>query len=306
MSDDDKQDRKLDRRSLLIGAAAGVAGTAAVAVGVDELKKFQRSVATPKALPNGATPQIELSFADSRPTFDKETKAPAGAPNIISIILDDVGFSDLGCYGSEIPTPNFDALAAGGLRYTNFRTTAMCSPTRAVFHTGLNHHSAGMGWLADIDSGYPGYRGDMTHEAATIAETLRDAGWSTFLLGKWHINNVESTGATGPYHNWPTSRGYERAYWYQGHSTDYFKPGELFDGVTRSSRPTCQTITCSTTSPIARSPTSTPSMRWRRKSRSSSTSPFPARIRRCRSAAATAIATRESTTAAGTRSALGG
>ena len=107
----------------------------------------------------------------------------------------------------------------------------MCSPTRAVFHTGLNHHSAGMGWLADIDSGYPGYRGDMTHEAATIAETLRDAGWSTFLLGKWHINNVETTGATGPYRNWPTSRGYERAYWFQGHSTDYFKPGELFDGV---------------------------------------------------------------------------
>ena len=232
MSDDEKKDRKLDRRSLLIGAAAGVAGTAAVAVGVDELKKFQRSVATPKALPNGAAPQIELSFADSRPAFDKETKAPRGAPNIISIILDDVGFSDLGCYGSEIPTPNFDALAASGLRYTNFRTTAMCSPTRAVFHTGLNHHSAGMGWLADIDSGYPGYRGDLTHEAATIAETLRDAGWSTFLLGKWHINNVESTGATGPYHNWPTSRGYERAYWYQGHSTDYFKPGELFDGVT--------------------------------------------------------------------------
>jgi arylsulfatase A-like enzyme len=232
MSDEKKENGKLDRRSLLIGAAAGVAGTAAVAVGTTELQKLQRTMATPKALPNGATPQIELSFADSRPAYGKETKAPAGAPNIISIILDDVGFSDLGCYGSEIPTPNFDALAGSGLRYTNFRTTAMCSPTRAVFHTGLNHHSAGVGWLADIDSGYPGYRGDLTHEAATIAETLRDAGWSTFLLGKWHINNVDSTGATGPYHNWPTSRGYERAYWYQGHSTDYFKPGELFDGVT--------------------------------------------------------------------------
>jgi arylsulfatase len=232
MSDDkNKQDGKLDRRSLLIGAAAGVAGTAAVAVGAAELQKLQRTIATPKALPDGAKPQVELSFADSHPAYIRDIKAPPGAPNIITIILDDVGFSDLGCYGSEIPTPNFDALAAGGLRYTNFRTTAMCSPTRAVFHTGLNHHSAGMGWLADIDSGYPGYRGDMTHEAATIAETLRDAGWSTFLLGKWHINNVETTGATGPYRNWPTSRGYERAYWFQGHSTDYFKPGELFDGV---------------------------------------------------------------------------
>ena len=193
MSDDKKGNRKLDRRSLLIGAAAGVAGTAAVAVGAAELQKLQRTMATPKALPDGAKPQVELSFADSHPAYTRDIKAPPGAPNIVTIILDDVGFSDLGCYGSEIPTPNFDALAAGGLRYTNFRTTAMCSPTRAVFHTGLNHHSAGMGWLADIDSGYPGYRGDMTHEAATIAETLRDAGWSTFLLGKWHINNVETT-----------------------------------------------------------------------------------------------------------------
>ncbi|MEJ0045972.1 MAG: sulfatase-like hydrolase/transferase [Rhodospirillales bacterium] len=107
----------------------------------------------------------------------------------------------------------------------------MCSPTRAAFQTGLNHHSAGMGWLADIDSGYPGYRGDLTHDAATIAETLRDAGWNTLHVGKWHLNNNSTTGATGPYDNWPTSRGYERAYWYQGHSTDYFKPSELFDGV---------------------------------------------------------------------------
>jgi arylsulfatase A-like enzyme len=232
MSDESKPDgKKLDRRSLLIGAAAGVAGTAALAAGAGELKKIQRTMATPKSLPNGAAPEIALSFADSHSAYNNDIKAPAGAPNIITVILDDVGFSDLGCYGSEIPTPNFDALGAKGLRYANFRTTAMCSPTRAVFHTGLNHHSAGMGWLADIDSGYPGYRGDMTHDAATIAETLRDAGWSTFLLGKWHLNNVETTGATGPYHNWPTSRGYERAYWFQGHSTDYFKPGELFDGV---------------------------------------------------------------------------
>lgn len=231
MSDEMTQDKKLNRRSLLIGASAGMAGTTIIAAGADELQKIKRSMATPKALPEGARPQVELSFADSRPVYQKDVAAPAGAPNILTIILDDVGFADLGCYGSEIATPNFDALAQGGLRYSNFRTTAMCSPTRAAFHTGLNHHSAGMGWLADIDSGYPGYRGDLTREAATIAETLRDAGWSTFLVGKWHINNVASTGASGPCTNWPTERGYERAYWFQGHSTDYFKPGELFDGV---------------------------------------------------------------------------
>jgi arylsulfatase len=129
------------------------------------------------------------------------------------------------------PTPALDALASSGLRYTNFRTCAMCSPTRAALMTGLNHHSAGMGWLADIDSGYPGYRGDLTLAAATLAEVLRDSGWSTFHVGKWHVNLAASNGPNGPYHNWPTNRGFERAYWYQGHSTDYFKPSELVDGV---------------------------------------------------------------------------
>ena len=222
---------KLDRRSLLTGAVAGAGGVAALAAGGAKLQDMQRKFATPHAMADGAPPQVELSFADSHPSYQAPGHAPTGAPNIITIILDDVGFSDLGCYGSEIPTPNFDALAARGLRYNNFRTTAMCSPTRAAFQTGLNHHSAGMGWLADIDSGYPGYRGDLTHDAATLAETLRDAGWSTLHVGKWHLNNNSTTGATGPYDNWPTSRGYERAYWYQGHSTDYFRPGELFDGV---------------------------------------------------------------------------
>jgi len=223
--------KKLDRRSLLTGAAIGAGGVAALAAGGAKLADMQRKFATPKAVAEGAAPEVELSFADSHPSYQAARRAPSGAPNIITIILDDIGFSDLGCYGSEIATPAFDALAASGLRYANFRTTAMCSPTRAAFQTGLNHHSAGMGWLADIDSGYPGYRGDLTHDAATIAETLRDAGWNTLHVGKWHLNNNSTTGATGPYDNWPTSRGYERAYWYQGHSTDYFKPSELFDGV---------------------------------------------------------------------------
>jgi arylsulfatase len=227
---DKKPGKKLDRRSLLIGAAGGAAAVGAMAAGGAKLQQMQRQTATPKAVDAGPA-QIATSFADSRPSYGNETKAPKNAPNIITIILDDVGFSDLGSYGSEIPTPNFDGLADGGLRYANFRTTAMCSPTRAAFQTGLNHHSAGMGWLADIDSGYPGYRGDLTHDAATVGEMLRDSGYNTFHIGKWHINNVETTGAAGPYDNWPTSRGYERAYWFQGHSTDYFKPGELFDGT---------------------------------------------------------------------------
>jgi arylsulfatase A-like enzyme len=156
---------------------------------------------------------------------------PASQPlNVIFIVLDDVGYADLGCFGSEIPTPAMDALAAGGLRYTNFRTTAMCSPTRAALLTGLNHHSADVGWLADVDSGRPGYRGTLSRNAATLAETLRANGWSTFLVGKWHLSNAEHEGSMSPTASWPGQRGFERCYWFHGHSSDYFKPANLYEG----------------------------------------------------------------------------
>jgi len=231
MSDDSPEKTGLDRRSLLIGAAGAAVATAAAATGVVKVQSIARRVRTPAPVTGGEGPEVALSFQDSRPAYAGPATAPAGAPNVVVIVLDDVGFADLGCYGSEIRTPSIDALARQGLRYANFRTCAMCSPTRAALMTGLNHHSAGMGWLADIDSGYPGYRGDLTLEAATLAEVLRDAGWSTLHVGKWHVNAAASNGANGPYHNWPTSRGFDRAYWFQGHSTDYFRPSELFDGV---------------------------------------------------------------------------
>jgi arylsulfatase len=222
----------LDRRSFLLGAAGGAAVTALGAAGLVTARDKSRKLRTPTAVDSGRPAEIAASFEDSRPSYAGEITAQAGAPNIIVIVLDDVGFADLGAYGSEIRTPNIDRLAAEGLRYAGFRTCAMCSPTRAALMTGLNHHSAGMGWLADVDSGYPGYRGDLTLEAATLSEVLRDRGWSTLHVGKWHVNLTASNGPTGPYHNWPTSRGFERAYWFQGHSTDYFKPSELIDGVT--------------------------------------------------------------------------
>jgi arylsulfatase A-like enzyme len=223
--------KRLKRRAFLSGLAVGAATAGVAATGAHVANNKARSLMTPKALPEGEPAQVGLSFQDSRPANTSKPKAKEGSPNIVVILLDDCGFSDLGCYGSEIKTPAIDGLAARGLQYTNFRTCSMCSPTRASFLTGLNHHSAGMGWLADIDAGYPGYRGDLTHEAATLAEVLQGAGWSTFLSGKWHLNNAHTTGANGPYDNWPTHRGFDRAYWFQGHSTDYFKPSELFDGI---------------------------------------------------------------------------
>ncbi len=110
-----------------------------------------------------------------------------GAPNILVILFDDVGFSDFGCYGSPIATPAIDAIAKRGLRYTGFHTTAMCSTTRAALLTGRNHHSVGVGCLANFDSGYPGYRGKISREAGTIAEMLRPHGYRNYMLGKWHV-----------------------------------------------------------------------------------------------------------------------
>lgn len=230
MADDAK--KGIDRRSLLIGGAAGAVGAGAVAAGGIYVKGQLTPFIAPAPVADGAPPQIAESYAASRPSGDKPARAPVGAPNILVIILDDVGFADLGCYGSEIPTPAVDALAGAGLRYVNFRTTAMCSPTRASFLTGLNHHKAGMGWLADIDSGFPGYRGDLTRDAATLPEVLREGGYGTYLVGKWHVNLAASNGPAGPFHNWPTQRGFDQAYWFQGHSTDYWRPGALFDGTT--------------------------------------------------------------------------
>lgn len=228
----DTPKKGIDRRSLLIGGAAGAVGAGAVAAGGIYVKGQLTPFIAPAPVDDGAPPQIAESYAASRPSGDRPPRAPDGAPNILVVILDDVGFADLGCYGSEIPTPAIDALAGKGLRYANFRTTAMCSPTRAAFLTGLNHHKAGMGWLADIDSGFPGYRGDLTRDAMALPEVLRDAGYGTYLVGKWHVNQSASNGPTGPFHNWPTSRGFDHAYWFQGHSTDYWRPGGIFDGTT--------------------------------------------------------------------------
>src|SRR6266516_5963305 len=108
----------------------------------------------------------------STPWWPPETEPPPGAPNVMLIVLDDVGFAQLGCYGSDIATPNLDRLAANGLRYTGFHTTAMCSPTRASLLTGRNHHAAGVGAVAEFAVGFPGYQGSLTKRAATLGEVL--------------------------------------------------------------------------------------------------------------------------------------
>ncbi|MFM8506476.1 MAG: sulfatase-like hydrolase/transferase, partial [Actinomycetota bacterium] len=131
--------------------------------------------------------KIGRTFDDSTPWWPDLPSAQPGSPNIVVVLLDDVGFAQFGCYGSDIRTPTFDALASGGLRYSNFHTTALCSPTRAALLTGRNHHSNGMGRIANITSGFPGYNAEMSHEDGMISEILVRNGYSTFAVGKWHL-----------------------------------------------------------------------------------------------------------------------
>jgi arylsulfatase A-like enzyme len=152
-------------------------------------------------------------------------------PNVLVVLFDDVGFSDFGCYGSEIETPTIDRIAGRGLRYTGFHTTAMCSTTRASLLTGRNHHSVGMGCLANFDSGLPGYRGKVAANAAMLPEVLRESGYRNYMVGKWHATLLAESGPTGPFDGWPLGRGFDRFYGFLDAETDHYAPELVRDNT---------------------------------------------------------------------------
>ena len=151
-------------------------------------------------------------------------------PNVILIMSDDMGYSDLGCYGSEIETPNLDALAMSGLRFTQFYNTARCCPTRAALMTGLYAHQAGVGHMVDAvgtQSGSRAYAGELSKNAVTIAEVLRTAGYSAYMTGKWHVTGVTKPKTESEKHNWPLQRGFERFYGTIHGAGSFFDPNTL-------------------------------------------------------------------------------
>ena len=168
--------------------------------------------------------KIAQYFPQATPWWPTAVTPPKDAPNIVVVLFDDVGFADFGCYGSPIKTPTIDALAARGLRYTGFHTTAMCSTTRSALLTGRNHHSVGMGCLANFDSGFPGYRGKIAREAGTLAEMLRPHGYRNYMAGKWHVTPLTESGNTGPFDGWPLGRGFDRFYGFMDAETDQYAP----------------------------------------------------------------------------------
>ena len=148
----------------------------------------------------------------------------ADSPNVVVIVLDDTGFAQLGCYGSDIATPHIDALAGRGVQLTNFHTTAICSPTRACLLTGRNHHRVGMGMLPDLPMAFPGYTARIPDEAGTLAQVLRAEGYATFAVGKWHLTPRDERGPSGPYDRWPIAKGFEHHYGFLGGDANHWAP----------------------------------------------------------------------------------
>jgi arylsulfatase len=176
---------------------------------------------------HGFRGRIERTMARSEPAWPAMPTAPDGAPNIVVVLVDDVGFSDLGCYGGEIATPHIDRLAAEGVRFTRFHVNPMCSPTRAALLTGVNAHRAGVGHVAQDDPGFPGYYAELAPNVATVAEILREHGYATLMAGKWHLCRDSDVSAYGPMTSWPCQRGFQRFYGILDAFTNLHQPAQL-------------------------------------------------------------------------------
>ncbi len=156
--------------------------------------------------------------------YPEAKKAPKGAPNVIWLLLDDVGFGASSTFGGLISTPTFDSLAANGLRYTNFHTTGICAPSRAALLTGRNHHAVHMGLFTFTAIGTPGYDGRIPFETGTVAEILKENGYNTFAVGKWNLTPTAEETQAGPFNRWPTGRGFEHFYGFLEAETDEWHP----------------------------------------------------------------------------------
>ncbi|MEH2407310.1 arylsulfatase [Nostoc sp.] len=181
--------------------------------------------------------KIGTTYKESTPDFPAPITAPKNAPNVLLVLLDDVGFGQAGTFGGPVQTPNLTRLAEKGLRYNQFHTTALCSPTRAALLTGRNHHSVGTGVVAELATGYPGYTTILPKNAATVAEVLRQNGYNTAAFGKWHNTPDYETSAAGPFDRWPTSLGFEYFYGFIGGDTNQWSPA-LVENTKRIQPPT--------------------------------------------------------------------
>tara|TARA_R110000772_G_scaffold148001_1_gene258436 strand:+ start:17623 stop:19998 length:2376 start_codon:yes stop_codon:yes gene_type:complete len=174
----------------------------------------------------------ELDVRDTQPPPRWNVTAPEGAPNVVIVLIDDLGFGATSTFGGPIPTPALDQLAQEGLRYNNFHTTALCSPTRVALKSGRNHHTANAGSIMETATAYPGNTGRIPNRVAPLAEMLRLNGYSTGAFGKWHETAAWETSVSGPFDRWPTHQGFDKFYGFIGGETDQWSP-LIFDGTKR-------------------------------------------------------------------------
>lgn len=180
--------------------------------------------------------KIDKTFEGSTQDYPQPVAPPKGAPNVVLILIDDLGFGHPSTFGGPIPTPKLTELAKQGVRYNRFHTTAICSPTRAALLTGRNHHQCGFGTITELSTGYPGYHSVWPRSCATIAEVLKENGYSTGAWGKWHNTPDWETSPIGPFERWPTGLGFEYFYGFQGGETSQWYP-QLFRNTTPVEQP---------------------------------------------------------------------
>ena len=197
-------------------------------------EKFNREI-LPIVEPEPQT-YTELDVKDTKPPARFEVKAPKDAPNVVIILIDDLGLGATTTFGGPIKTPTMDKLASTGLRYNNFHTTALCSPTRMALKTGRNHHTTNTGSIMETSTAYPGNTGSLPQSVAPLAEMMRLNGYSTGAFGKWHETAAWETSVSGPFDRWPTRQGFDKFYGFIGGETDQWAP-LIFDGVVKVNPP---------------------------------------------------------------------
>ena len=175
---------------------------------------------------------IGRTYDVSSPAWPQPLRAKTGAPNVLFIVLDDVGFGQLSCFGGPCETPTMDRLAGNGLLYNNMHTTALCSPTRSCIMTGRNHHANAMACITEGSTGYPGSNGYIPFENGFLSEMLQQQGYNTYAVGKWHLTALDQSSAAGPYDRWPLGRGFERFYGFMGGETNQYYPALYYDNHT--------------------------------------------------------------------------
>jgi arylsulfatase A-like enzyme len=213
-------------KTIIILTAFGLALGAGFVQAADGLDRTVLPIQFPKQ------PALTELYAKDVKTIPprQEVKAPEGAPNVVVILIDDLGFGATEVFGGPLKTPTMDRLAKGGLRYNSFHTTALCSPTRVALKSGRNHHTGNMGFITELATGLPGATGEVPNRVAPLAEMLRLNGYSTAAFGKWHETAVWETSVSGPFDRWPTRQGFDKFYGFIGGEANQWAP-YLHDGV---------------------------------------------------------------------------